>query len=649
MHEKWQELIPFYVAGSLPGAVAASVEQHLAQCMMCRKEYEEWYALGKTVYAQAEAWAKPLPPLSQAVRMQAQMQPAHGRGGSPLPDTQPYESGTFHRVPRPSVTLAAAAVVLLVVGVLFVFTATRPHPDDGSQYGVGLNPTVTPNLSPLLTNTPPNTPIPTSTATHTVTPIPSATPTVGVPTKRPIQAETHNPQVAQPTPVPAYAGMIGGGYDFLTTTEAGLIPPNSRVHIISARYNGTEWIYTVGNQYNNSGEVRESQLLYSPYPNVAATPTALYSPLVGVGGYNLITVEPVGNIPANTRVRITYSSYDGVRWHYGIVAQDETTTAEALEAQLTYAPGYSLANATPTAVFDSALRSGGYVLITLVPIGNIPPNTHVAIGSAFYDGSQWHYGIVTQDGTASADALDSQLTYAPDYVPYAATPAAQFSNYIGMSGYNLVTTQQVGNIAPNTRVRVSSAYYDGYHWHYTIVSEGEAANADALDSQLTYAPGTTPNAPTPMLPTVTPSAVPPSGYCSPSSGCPGYNISTLQAAYQPYQNGFMIWRSDTRIVWIFTNDGIVTWFYPESYENQPDNPVTDSPPAGLVKPISGFGRVWGNNAFVQNALGWATAAEQGYSMTLETDSGQIFYYFNLPDGRLVQLSTAQSHWVFLNP
>ncbi|MBN1565706.1 MAG: zf-HC2 domain-containing protein [Anaerolineae bacterium] len=76
-----------------------------------------------------------------------------------------------------------------------------------------------------------------------------------------------------------------------------------------------------------------------------------------------------------------------------------------------------------------------------------------------------------------------------------ATPTAVYRGSIGM-GYLMMTTEQVGEIATNTRVRISYAWQDNDGWWYNIVAEDEIRQADARTWQLTYAPDVTPG-PTP--------------------------------------------------------------------------------------------------------------------------------------------------------
>jgi hypothetical protein len=116
--------------------------------------------------------------------------------------------------------------------------------------------------------------------------------------------------------------------------------------------------------------------------------------------------------------------------------------------------------------------------------------------------------------------------------------------------------------------------------------------------------------------------------------------STTNGAFQAYERGFMIWRQDTQAIAVFVNASSVNYYPLENYINLPDNPVTDSTPLGMVRPMSGFGRVWGNYAMLRSAIGWATAAEQGYSITFRAVAGVngTQTCFNLPDGRYVTAS-----------
>ncbi len=108
------------------------------------------------------------------------------------------------------------------------------------------------------------------------------------------------------------------------------------------------------------------------------------------------------------------------------------------------------------------------------------------------------------------------------------------------------------------------------------------------------------------------------------------------AAFQPYQNGFMLWRSDNGNIDVFYNSGQHEAFSTGAYAAYPDNPYFN-PPAGLVRPINGFGRLWGGFDRVRTGLGWATTWETGYQLTLGFAEGAPVS-FSLPDGRVAHAS-----------
>lgn len=95
-------------------------------------------------------------------------------------------------------------------------------------------------------------------------------------------------------------------------------------------------------------------------------------------------------------------------------------------------------------------------------------------------------------------------------------------------------------------------------------------------------------------------------------------VISTQAAFQLYENGFMIWRADTGEVWVFAgNNGGSLQMYPVYlFQDLPNNPV-QTPPSSFVNPINGFGRVWYNYPFVRSTLGWARTTETSYITFIE--------------------------------
>lgn len=92
---------------------------------------------------------------------------------------------------------------------------------------------------------------------------------------------------------------------------------------------------------------------------------------------------------------------------------------------------------------------------------------------------------------------------------------------------------------------------------------------------------------------------------------------TVYTTAQRFEHGLMIWRSDTAHIWALLDDGPV-WNFPQSsYQNLPDNKYFGDPPDyKRMRPIFGFGQVWGNHADLRKLLGWPTLPEIGWSATI---------------------------------
>lgn len=91
----------------------------------------------------------------------------------------------------------------------------------------------------------------------------------------------------------------------------------------------------------------------------------------------------------------------------------------------------------------------------------------------------------------------------------------------------------------------------------------------------------------------------------------------VQTAYQPFENGAMLWISRTlftqeRLIYVFFNDGKFQLF-DDTWREGETIPASTAPPPGRYEPVRGFGKVWreGTGAKVKERLGWATAPEKG--------------------------------------
>lgn len=99
----------------------------------------------------------------------------------------------------------------------------------------------------------------------------------------------------------------------------------------------------------------------------------------------------------------------------------------------------------------------------------------------------------------------------------------------------------------------------------------------------------------------------------PADFCPTGPPRTVQATFQSFERGWMIWHEGE--IWVTMPD-YANSLFPDTWDG---GPVTypEAPPAGLLQPDLGFGTLWVNNPEVREALGWATAPEQSYPMQLQ--------------------------------
>ncbi|MCA0457048.1 MAG: hypothetical protein LCI00_23960 [Chloroflexi bacterium] len=124
--------------------------------------------------------------------------------------------------------------------------------------------------------------------------------------------------------------------------------------------------------------------------------------------------------------------------------------------------------------------------------------------------------------------------------------------------------------------------------------------------------------------------------------CPATQATNVDTAVQTFEKGMMIWRGDTRQIYVLFNDG--TWQEVDDTWVEGDNVGTDPAPDGLIKPERGFGKVWFQIAGV-SVLGWATTEESSYTTTWEmyplVDADQMILvpHFKLPDGRTVRVGS----------
>jgi hypothetical protein len=138
-----------------------------------------------------------------------------------------------------------------------------------------------------------------------------------------------------------------------------------------------------------------------------------------------------------------------------------------------------------------------------------------------------------------------------------------------------------------------------------------------------------------------------------TDACPLAEATFVQAAFRPFERGYMIWREDTGTVYVLSTEGTPalrryqdTWTEGEAIPE-----IDEAPPEGLYIPDRGLGKVWAENPSVRQMIGWSTAAEEiGYPMQVQ-QSGAFKYprsYFTWPvDGRV--LYVVENDWGFVDP
>ncbi len=92
-------------------------------------------------------------------------------------------------------------------------------------------------------------------------------------------------------------------------------------------------------------------------------------------------------------------------------------------------------------------------------------------------------------------------------------------------------------------------------------------------------------------------------------GCPRAAGFGLRLVIEPFQNGAMVWR-ETREMFALLNTNTYIRLQDTWTEAQPADDPSIQPPAGLQKPVRGFGFAWRSNTAVRNGLGWALSGEQ---------------------------------------
>lgn len=207
MQDKWQDLIPYYIAGSLPDEDKRALEAYLRDCgAPCEHELADWRQIASGTWQVAQAAVQTLPPLSARVRAEVAKDPQTLRGGqnqqkiitpdvfreprdvlstgtAPVYTRQMAQTRRANNAKRIPLTLAAVFVTVLIFGGLIlsqlkpdsaeqdVIELTEAGDGNGTSIAVAAQPSLQPEATTGILATPER---PQPSATSTITP--SSTP-----------------------------------------------------------------------------------------------------------------------------------------------------------------------------------------------------------------------------------------------------------------------------------------------------------------------------------------------------------------------------------------------------------------------------------------------------------------------------------------
>jgi hypothetical protein len=130
-------------------------------------------------------------------------------------------------------------------------------------------------------------------------------------------------------------------------------------------------------------------------------------------------------------------------------------------------------------------------------------------------------------------------------------------------------------------------------------------------------------------------------------GCPTLGEVAERVVVQRFEHGWMLWqaRRDTAppTIYVLFDDSLKYLRFDDTYVPgvEPLN-TSGTPPAGLVQPTGGFGKIWreASAPSVRDRLGWATATESGGDGAVETFQHGLMVY--TPDPREIFVLAAST-------
>ena len=122
------------------------------------------------------------------------------------------------------------------------------------------------------------------------------------------------------------------------------------------------------------------------------------------------------------------------------------------------------------------------------------------------------------------------------------------------------------------------------------------------------------------------------------SDCPENPPLAVFAAWQPFEGGVLIWFSDTREIWVMTNDDHRVQVFPDTYLEGEPSPDVEAP-EDRYPAVRGFGRVWIAVGGPDGPLGWALSEETGFDSARQSAGSRSFTTYIQGPGETVYAVT----------
>lgn len=135
----------------------------------------------------------------------------------------------------------------------------------------------------------------------------------------------------------------------------------------------------------------------------------------------------------------------------------------------------------------------------------------------------------------------------------------------------------------------------------------------------------------------------------PGNTCPIEPLISA-AAFQPFEDGFMVWTEELDQILYSTWDGFANGEVTDTFDaaNDPISFPSIQPPAGYLQPEYGFGKLWRDDDSVRQMLGWAVAQPSNFTTIRQSEPGSRYgdyqAFIGLPDEHLITINVPDPIW-----